>query len=157
MGLEFGKISSANSQYDDNGNLLTNMITAIESGSLTKDIDGTENLVNVYDYDPTTYLTLANGASKTKYLKWDFHQKNKFKNVYVGYTITGSEAQTTWIYLQGSQNNTDWTTIDSASTVGTLSGNLLATDVNYRYIRVYGTTAATAAGDIKVYNVKGVL
>ncbi len=152
-----------NPQYDDDGNLVVNQVTLIESGEFSYDgitLDDKNSLTNMYDNNPNTMFQLKHqGEGSTGWIKWDFKHKQNFFNIYVWYWLSprGDPAE---IKLEGSNDNSNWTTIDSfSSSTGDsdgIYGNLLATNVTYRYIRLYFDITNTTLGQVNIHNVKGI-
>lgn len=144
-------LKSQTNQYDDNGSLMVNPITAIENGILTN-THGADlgAIANIYDLDSTTYYKICAAQAGTFSLKWQFPQKLKFKNIYV----YAEEAYGT-LTIDGSNNGTDWTVLATYTATAAAQINLLASDATYKYIRVQ--TTGNVSQSCTIYSVKAVL
>ena len=156
-----GNLFTQKNQYDDDGNLMVNQVTAMESGTFTKSITAANAgaISNIYDGLSTTGITmLSNNPNTTYYVKWDMGRKMKFKNIYVFGSIDGASTNYLTLSLKGSLDNVTWTTIDSGTQNGAalINYNLLATNVTYRYIKVEAA-AQNTNGEINLYEIKAVL
>lgn len=141
-GLDFGTGGSRN-QYDDNGSLVVNQVSLVENGIYSENVAAATigAIASMYDVDPTTYYLIAGVAAEVGpyYVKWDMRQKTKFKNIYA-YVGLQSNAVAT-CKLQGSNDNANWTDLDTATGGAAVEySNLVASNVSYRYIRLYFTT-----------------
>lgn len=147
-------------KYDDEGNLMVNQVTLMESGTFTY-LLGTESTGSVqaiYDANDTTSFSLYKATDPAvEWLKWDFGKKTKFKNIYVYYVAKVSGGTGT-VKLQGSNDNTAWTDITSSNitSLTEVYENSVATSPNYRYIRFIATPASSNWIICGVFSVKAV-
>jgi len=145
--------------YDDDGALVVGLPFSMENGVYSEQtLYPIGAIDNMHDGNTTTYYRYMNSTEHACWVKWDFKRQIKFKNIKVYYNIQiGAGGGGIDINLQGSNNNINWTTIDSAATGPSSSrtGNLFGTTLKYRYIRLY--TAKTEAGGTQanVYIING--
>ena len=139
--------------YDDDGALITGLPFQFKNGvfSETNSSKGGQ-LINIYDGNSTTsYVLNQNVISTTSTMVWDFKRKIPFKNIYL--YLNGSYV-TFW--LEGSNDNSSWTTLDTWVNAGAAaSKNLLATSVNYRYVRIRSLTINNAGCGAVIYTIEG--
>lgn len=150
------------SQYDDDGNLLVNPVTAIEQSSFTHSVgtNASGAISSIYDNSTSTSYSICidEGMGSHYYLKWDMKQKQTFKSIYVYGSALSSNSTNVTVALQGSDNGSSWTTIDSFTTSNTVAQyfNLVGTDQRYKQFRLY-TTHEDGNADIEIITIKGVL
>ncbi len=139
--------------YDDDGALVVGQPFQFKNGIYSQLIATPSGAISaMYDGNTTTSYTTTSGATSERWFKWDFKRQIVFKNIYA-YVATTYGIVT----IQGSNNDTDWTTLSNSITEGgggTTTGNCLASDKKYRYIRIH----AAANGNppmLKVYTIEG--
>lgn len=151
--------NTSGSQYDNDGNLLINPVTSMESGVCT--ITGNKsqgNLSICYDrgYNPGCfwYLQLSSWETRVSGIKWDLKRKTAFDNIIAVVKIDDGYAT-----LEGSNDDSTWTILDTSPTVGTTAEThtLLASNVNYRYYRLTGTRTGGTYSDHALVSIKGIL
>ncbi len=145
-------------QYNDNGDLIVNQITMIESGEFTQQATTkTGAIANMYDLDMTSvyYLFDTTAAVTEQWVKWDMKRKQKFKNI-IAYVTGNAGTGTMTAKLQGSNDNSAWTDLDSVTwTTVQTNTNLVTNDVTYRYIRIHFQNAAASTVRLAgVYHIK---
>ncbi len=141
--------------YDDDGALVTGLPFRFENGVFAYNLGGIANLgnpLNMYDDSTVTNFALTQnsaGVSTTGWVKWNLGRKVNFKNIYAYASVSGTGAKT--IYLEGSNNDSDWTTIGSRASTGLILG----TNIAYKFIRVRGVTGTDINDSISCHYIKG--
>lgn len=154
MALNFGNDMFTRNVIDDGEISNVPMTSEAEAASVT--FSGTNTagaLTNMYDYDTTTYFDIYNAAGAgSGNVTWDFKRKMRFSQIYAFVHVTGEDAR---YLLQGSDNNSDWTTLDTGAFGGTypayIDDNLVASNVSYRYIRLSITATSSFHGQIGTF------
>ena len=145
--------------YDDDGALVVGLPFMMENGVYSEQTLSPEGAIdNMHDGNSATYYRYMSSTGAACWVKWDFKRQINFKNIKVYYNIQiGGGGGGINISLQGSNNDSSWTTIDSATTPTSTSktGNLLGTSVKYRYIRVYSSGTNAGGTQANVYTIKG--
>lgn len=152
-----------NNLYSDDGSLLTQGKSGImAAGAFSQTTNGTTSgtPINMYDGNSTTLYTFCytDGGAGSAWLKWTFDGKQKFKNVYV-YLQTHDRTFTMTVKLQGSNDDSTWTELDTFTSTGANAvkyDTLLATNTQYKYIRVLATATGGGA-DCSIYVIQGVV
>lgn len=138
-------------QYNDNGDMLVNQVTLIESGTYTEaPLTPSGSIASMYDIDDTNYYqfyTIGGSPNTDAWIKWDMGRKVNFKNI-IAYVGTNSLQ---YLKLQGSKDNSAWT--DLASTSSALA-NFVVSNVSYRYIRFYALGSITGGAYARVHTIK---
>lgn len=148
MTLSFGLIKPSFS-YDDTGNLLVNSTQIFLKAKLTLVTAGTAKkiVMNMYDLDTTSYCEIMGGGAGAETISatWEFQGKPNFKQLNCTVFSNGNDNRAFW--LEGSNNNSDWTQIDiiTNSSVDRAVG-MTGTDVHFKYIRIRCVTQGGSAG-----------
>lgn len=125
----------------------------MSSAAYTENILGTASgfVTNVYDLDSTTLYLFQNVGTAGAWMKWDFRRKQKFLSLYAYvYVKDTGGGSSVIIKLQGSQDGTTWTELNTGTSDGAGGDkffNFIKSDINYRYIRLL-TVAGAGAGNI---------
>ena len=149
--FEGGNINAYNKQdFMETGKFSGSSLGAVTSGAFTA----------IYDNDIISGFRFTDSITGDRWLKWKFDKRIKFKNIYV--YIEGNDSGKTGqnkIILQGSNNNSDWTDLDDVGIAGgtTRFKNLIATDVKYRYIRLYVEYESGDGGYVELLYIKSVI
>jgi hypothetical protein len=150
---------SGKNQYDDNGALVTNMVTLIESGILTTSLGANTSgaISSIYDNDITTGLEIIFHTISTNYIQWDMKQKIIFKNIILYMELYSETANKVHVILQGSNNGTDWTNLATTNNIANGSNqNITASKVSYRYIKIACNSEVTD-GEVTLWNIKATI
>ena len=141
--------------YDDNGAIIVNQVSMIESGTFSQATGTTQGAISaMYDSDPATYYSLAGlvADAGAYYVKWDMRQKIKFRNIYAFVGLQGSASETA--SLQGNNDGGNWDTLSTKTAKGDF--NLVTSNVSYRYIRLYFNCSGHWDA-CNIYSVKAVI
>lgn len=149
--------------YDDYGNLNTTLTGnvfldyAIYTESPIGGGTSLSAITSMYNLDPNYFYMLAYATAGTATATWDFQSKKTFNNIYV---VIDSEpgASNDSGKLQGSNDNVNWTDLDtwSLGAGGNAVLSMVASNVTYRYIRVTLTKSA-ASGYSAIASIYGVI
>lgn len=134
--------------YDDLGNLNVSQFTEMDRYSkVTLNLGnfgpaGTTSITSMFNWDAADYyyLLTTGAAPKTGNIVWDMYEKRKIRSILCSFYahLDGGAAASFEVKIQGSNNNTDWTDLDTSSgnVAPDVSDTLVSGDVNYRYIRL---------------------
>ncbi len=139
--------------YDDDGALVVGLPFEFKRGIYTEHVHTVTGAITaMYDSNIATYYKTVSDAVERVWFKWDFKRKINFKNIYAYVT-----ALTSHVTIQGSNDNTNWHTLSNIWSAGAgAAGNITATDVKYRYIRINGEPDG-GNPQLTVYTVEGVV
>ena len=155
MGLNFGgSMLSRGFEFGDDGKALimtSQSMKLMESAVYTESVETNAGGSPVNMYDDTTdteyLLSASSGEAGNNWAKWDLGSKKTYKTIYVTARITNSGGGTQSLALEGSNDDSSWTTISSFSGTGNPI-NLLGSIVSYRYLRLLFTR--DDAGGVRV-------
>jgi hypothetical protein len=147
-------IFGSGGSYDDLGNLQVASSQPFQNAKLSVTVLGAAGriLMNMYDGNTTTVCQLGVSTAGTCLVKWEFDGKPKFKQLNATVTLT-TGTSVTWT-LEGSQNNSDWTVLDTKTTGTNGTYGLLATDAQYKYIRLKNV-AGSANQNVGIAGITG--
>ena len=155
MALNFGNDMFKNeNQYDDNGSLSVNSATHFMRAKVTTSFGGTgaHTLINVYDMNSATECLLGGGGAVDNWIKWEFQGKPYFKSIVASFRADFTSATVTCT-IDGSNDNSAWTVLGTATFNADGSDVAIASNVSYKYIRA--RAVSTTAGGVWLTDIMG--
>ena len=122
--------------YDNEGNLNVNGDVALQRSKMTFSPQGGIGgpLLNIFDMNSSTECLIAT-TTGTGELTFEFSQKPLFKNFIVDLRHDWV-ASTSTLTIEGSNDNSAWTVLATKSLTADGNINLIASDVNYKYVKI---------------------
>jgi len=105
----------------------------------TSDMAKLGHVLDMFSLDTGVFVQYTGDDAEETTLVFDFHEVKSFRNLIMPYSFKGSGAATSTLRVRYSEDNVNWTTLETVThtPTTTINDDILGNNLSARYIEVY--------------------